>query len=682
MRITCLLIFIYLLYGCGKSRQGNARDLDYVESLIYQVDVEDDAIKPIEQIALVDSATKGKDLSLAARLRVMDFKAQVYNNDLHDTTASGRLVDSILKLIEASDISSNKRAYAKANYFKGDIYFYKQQYNDAYAYYFKAKQIGADALDSCTASEYSFRLALVLYRQERYLDAARSFIQSFYEGGNCTLLFNNYFQMQQVLNNTGLSYYKAGLVDSAFNYYNKALQFITINSARFPERQLHNQMAKAVVMGNLADIYLQRENYSMAKRLLEQSIQINSIKGADIRDAQFSMIKLAELYKRQLQYDSMYQTLAIMAQSLDTVHNPRATMTWNRMMWDYYRHVNNPGKSFQHLQKYTLLREELDRQNNELKAINLGQQIKMLEDEYQIERLKKDNELKNVYLLIFVLSSALAATIIYLVYKNLSRTRKNMTQLQQLHDHVNEQKQKLEAALLELDKKNQQQKRIMGVVAHDLRNPVASIFMLSDMILDDREDANGRKELVTLVKSSCQHSLNLIEEILEATKLDNLKELEKFPTSVNTLVSNTVEMMRMKAAGKNQSISLHLPHTDIVTRLNAENIERVLANLVNNAIKFSDEGAEIDVKLAKTDSGALVTVRDHGVGIPEHLQNKVFDMFTEARRQGTAGEATYGLGLSICRQIVAAHDGEIWLESETGNGSTFYVQLPIMEEAH
>jgi signal transduction histidine kinase len=73
----------------------------------------------------------------------------------------------------------------------------------------------------------------------------------------------------------------------------------------------------------------------------------------------------------------------------------------------------------------------------------------------------------------------------------------------------------------------------------------------------------------------------------------------------------------------------------------------------------------------------LIAVKDHGIGIPAEMKDKIFDMFTEAKRTGTAGEQAFGLGLAISKQIVEAHGGKIWFESKPGQGTTFYVELPV-----
>jgi signal transduction histidine kinase len=112
-------------------------------------------------------------------------------------------------------------------------------------------------------------------------------------------------------------------------------------------------------------------------------------------------------------------------------------------------------------------------------------------------------------------------------------------------------------------------------------------------------------------------------------------------------------------------------------QLDAYKMDRVFSNLINNAIKFSHQQSTIKIELSQAESIATVAVQDNGIGISQEHQEQIFDKFGSIRQDGTAGEKSFGLGLSICKQIVDAHNGKIWVESEVDKGSCFYVQLGI-----
>ncbi|MBK7427455.1 MAG: ATP-binding protein [Saprospiraceae bacterium] len=100
-------------------------------------------------------------------------------------------------------------------------------------------------------------------------------------------------------------------------------------------------------------------------------------------------------------------------------------------------------------------------------------------------------------------------------------------------------------------------------------------------------------------------------------------------------------------------------------------------NLIANAIKFSPENSEIQISLKKSGQTAICKIKDQGIGIPEEIKHQIFDLFTEAKRSGTSGEQSFGLGLAISKQIIESHQGKIWFESEEDEGTTFFIELPL-----
>jgi signal transduction histidine kinase len=137
-------------------------------------------------------------------------------------------------------------------------------------------------------------------------------------------------------------------------------------------------------------------------------------------------------------------------------------------------------------------------------------------------------------------------------------------------------------------------------------------------------------------------------------------------------------MLVFSAKEKEINIEINITKDPIMLNADKDKIDRVISNLVTNAIKFSKRGSIIFVTLQKKDGYAEIIVKDNGIGIPKELQEKVFDLFTKAKRKGTAGEKSYGLGLAICKKIVEVPNCKINVESVEFKGSSFIIHLPIM----
>jgi len=235
---------------------------------------------------------------------------------------------------------------------------------------------------------------------------------------------------------------------------------------------------------------------------------------------------------------------------------------------------------------------------------------------------------------------------------------------------------KLETAYAELTKNKEERDRILNVVAHDLRSPLSGIAGISKMMLADDKVVDESKEMFRLIEHSAESTLRLINDIMH-TNINSEDQYQFQEIDLNNTVQQILKMLVFTAKEKNIIIEANITKQKISLKADKDKIDRVISNLVTNAIKFSKSGSIVHVSLHTNDGFAEIIVKDSGIGIPEHLQGKIFDLFTTAKRKGTAGEKSYGLGLAICKKIVEVHEGFIHVESREWQGSAFIVKLPI-----
>ncbi|HTJ11557.1 MAG TPA: tetratricopeptide repeat-containing sensor histidine kinase [Dinghuibacter sp.] len=275
-------------------------------------------------------------------------------------------------------------------------------------------------------------------------------------------------------------------------------------------------------------------------------------------------------------------------------------------------------------------------------------------------------ETKAVYQQRLLLSVGIAGllflAILVIIWHNLGRAQ-----------HFNRQ---MQTTLRALEGSQADNTRMIRIVAHDLRNPIGGITSIADMLLDEDRMAEDRR-MLELIKIAGTDCLELVQDLLRVN--DPSQPLTKEAVDLDEMLRNCIALLRNKATAKQQFI--HLDSSPLVISANPEKLWRVLSNLISNAIKFSPSLTTISVALRGTQGHALITVTDVGIGIPKDMQQRLFDMFTDARRRGTAGEESFGLGLAISKQIVEAHGGRIWFDSEPGVGTTFLVELPAGPES-
>jgi len=344
------------------------------------------------------------------------------------------------------------------------------------------------------------------------------------------------------------------------------------------------------------------------------------------------------------------------------------------LMSMYYSRNKDFPKAFEYLQKYNTINDAIIKEKNLLTESNVNRQVDNYEKQFEIDDLMNHSKIQRIYLYVAVVCALMALMIIFLVYRNWKRSKKEVQIVNYLNQQINVQNKVLEKTLNDLNNNSQEKDRILRAVAHDLRNPLGGIAALTNVMADDDYTAD-QKGMISLIKETSKNSLELINEILEVTN-SGTAALKKEVVEINSLVAHSLELMRFKAAEKAQVIKMELLEAPQELFISSEKIWRVINNLVSNALKFSPTISEICVKIVDKDNYVEISVKDNGIGIPEAMNNKVFNMFTEAKRPGTSGEKSFGLGLSISRQIIENHGGKIWFESEINSGSTFFISLP------
>jgi PAS domain S-box-containing protein len=222
---------------------------------------------------------------------------------------------------------------------------------------------------------------------------------------------------------------------------------------------------------------------------------------------------------------------------------------------------------------------------------------------------------------------------------------------------------------------------VMGVVSHDLRNPISAIAMCARVLQESPPASEAeRNELLATIRESTATVNRLIEDLVDVANIERGRlSLDAAERDVAALVSRAVHMFEVEAAEHGihleTAVSESLPHV----YADGGRIVQVLSNLVRNAIKFTPKDGRITISAAPGDGSVVIAVADTGPGIAAANRARVFDRYW----QSSAGARTRGsgLGLSIAKGIVEAHGGHIWLESELGRGSTFAFTIPTVASA-
>lgn len=226
-------------------------------------------------------------------------------------------------------------------------------------------------------------------------------------------------------------------------------------------------------------------------------------------------------------------------------------------------------------------------------------------------------------------------------------------------------------------KSKQTQEETMAIVSHDLRNPLSVIMLQTKILAKDMEKNQQTEYLPKLEKisQSCTRMNKLIEDLLTVTSLEEGNfAMEKTKVSVNGLINDVSLAFEDLAAQKQVQLLRKIDYNkDMPITIDRDRIFQVFANIISNALRFTGPGGKISLIVEETDKAYQFSVRDTGAGIPEANLKHIFDRYWQGHKDRSTG---VGLGLSIVKGIIDAHDGSVWAESELGKGTTFSFILP------
>jgi signal transduction histidine kinase len=237
-----------------------------------------------------------------------------------------------------------------------------------------------------------------------------------------------------------------------------------------------------------------------------------------------------------------------------------------------------------------------------------------------------------------------------------------------------------EAKSIELERVNEAKSSFLAMVSHELRTPLTSISAYTDLIERNRSGNLTEKQVRQLgvVSRNSAHLSRLISDLLDISKIESPEfTLTKANFDISEIVVELVESLEPLAAAKLQTITSFIDE-DIELVADRQKLTQVVSNLVENAIKYSPESAEISVSTSRVDDAAKVVIRDNGYGISQSDQDQIFEAFFRSRTEENWEVPGTGLGLALVKRIISMHGGTVTLDSKIGAGSTFTILLPIL----
>ena len=247
-------------------------------------------------------------------------------------------------------------------------------------------------------------------------------------------------------------------------------------------------------------------------------------------------------------------------------------------------------------------------------------------------------------------------------------------------EDISELQRELERRDKEMLRLREENARLMGKAAHDLRHPVSALLTYSELLLESDETAlnDDNRALVIEMRRCGELMRKMLDDVFEIARLDSIR-FDWEPAAVEELVTQSVDDLTSMAVRKKIQIQVAAEIGIPIVRVDKARMVQAFSNIVCNAIKFSPIESSIHIRIARDGTFASVCVQDSGPGIPDDEIENIFRPFSRTRARAASKEPGTGFGLAISTRILERHGGRIWVES-SGKGSAFFIALPLSTE--
>ncbi|MEQ9309967.1 MAG: tetratricopeptide repeat-containing sensor histidine kinase [Balneolaceae bacterium] len=448
-------------------------------------------------------------------------------------------------------------------------------------------------------------------------------------------------QLQQALNYPGeidkraygLSYFKLGEIYSLEGKFDEAIDAFNASIAVYAG--LDNELEKVQSLNGIARVYLEQNDYLAAETYANQALDI-STRFNGLPQKRNSLETLYLLNKKNQQPSKALSFLERFHEVSDSLQNAEVDSEIARLSAEY----------------------EFYQKENELLIKQKEQELK---NQAQINRQK----LISIGLIIVV---GLALILIIFMHRTNLHKKETNKLLSLKNDEIQDKAEKLEQS-------NVVKNRLFSILAHDLRGPLSSLYGAFHLIESNAVSQEELDRIIPDVAKRFKYTSTLLNNLLQwsQSQMEGYK-VEPSRFDLISLIEEKKQLLKTKLDEK--EINLTLPEGEYVVYADRNMIDLVVQNLISNSTKYCFKGGQIEVSITGQDEeGARVSIKDSGIGIKSEDIEKLFsDGFYTT--EGTYSEKGTGLGLMLCKDFITRNNGEIWVESNYGKGSTFHFTIP------
>ncbi len=547
----------------------------------------------------------------------------------------------------------------------GSIYCRLNQFDQSLDYHLRALTVSEEANDRVGVADILNNISVVYHALGHYETALKYLMRALpiYQE------VNNQQGTSSTLGNIGLNYQLLGK-------YNEALQHIVASLEI--KKNMGSKMGVAADLQKMGSIYHMLEDKSEALRYLMLAIDIYRAIGYMAGEAA-SIFQIGRVYASTAEYG---QAQEYFEKSLVLATEAGYKKLLYEIHEDFSKLCETTGEyrlALEHFKQAGVIRSDV---------LNVEKQkaVAGIELRYDIERAQREKEifrLRNVELANALENIEKAHALLEEKNGSLAEAYQEIALQQRMLMEANEEleftNQKLQLANRKLIELNDDKNEILGIVAHDLKNPLSGIQLTAENIKRYFHKMTPDSTLLSVekIESAAKQMFGLVTNLLGVNALDSGKiEFRLEIVNLPELTKSVVEEFHERARHKNITITFSAGSEPMLIHVDRERMREVLDNLISNAVKYSPFDRNVWVRVRTIGKRAVLEIQDQGPGLTETDKSRLFEKFSRLSAKPTGGESSSGLGLSIAKKLVEAMNGKITCESTAGNGATFIVEFP------
>lgn len=560
------------------------------------------------------------------------------------------ITDSLLWYADAISAASQKIGYKAgtggAIRLRGLYYQLMANFDSAMYYYMELEQFGIrervpESQAAGLSSQYEIHLALKQYDEAR--KKAFQAVDIGKQNGFQRMVAVNY-------NNVGICWRRQKRYDSAIYYYTKALDI---------RRQMNDSAGIISAYSNIGGLLLYKHRYNEASGYLYPVLDYHKrMKDSGWLWNDYSTLALMysqwKDFPAALAYLDTAKLIAVNAQQ--KMNEAETYKTLGEVLYA----KGDWKQAYDNLLLGTSMESELVNSETADRLLELEQKYKSAKKEQQNKLLSAEVNQQKLQNRITLLAAGAVAAVALLAGVAWFQNRKKNALLQQQNARISEQN-------MRLSELNADKNQLISMVSHDLGQPLQTISLWADLL-----EKHNNIEAIDHIRRSAQYGQQLINHVLDVEKAGaNAHTIQLQPVPVKALIAAVVEDFRPAAEGKNIALLFDTSGPDIMLTTDRQHLQQVLDNLLSNALKFSEPGKQVVIYATKQPATCTITIRDEGPGIDADQLKWLFNKYSVAAPQPTAGEHSTGLGLSIVKRLMLELGGRIEVDSKPGTGSSF-----------